>query len=98
MDQYHILYDQFKTKFAISNARGITCIEREIRLIDVFLLEGDASQYKRLTNANGGLGWDIGSVCEGRSGLLFAFDLGYVPEIGTANLPIQVSSKKKVGI
>jgi len=56
-------------------------IGRELRLIDEFLLEGDAYEHKRLVDINGDLDWDINSVCGPRAGLLFALDLNYRPDL-----------------
>lgn len=55
-------------------------IGRELRLIDEFLLEGDAYQFERLRRPKGELDWDIASVYGPRAGLLFALDLDYVPD------------------
>jgi len=56
-------------------------IGRELRLIADFLLEGDAYEHKRLVDTNGGLDWDINSVCGPRAGLLFSLDLNYRPDL-----------------
>jgi hypothetical protein len=58
----------------------ITRIGREIRLLDSFLLEGDACDYRRLQRPDGGPDWDIATVCGPRAGLLFALDLDYHPD------------------
>ena len=55
-------------------------IGREIRLLEDLLLEGDAYYHKRLSRADGGLDWDITSVCGPRGAVLFALDLDYVPD------------------
>ena len=55
-------------------------IGREMRLLDEFLLEGDAYRHSRLKRADGKLDWDIASVCGPRAGLLFALDLDYSPD------------------
>lgn len=54
-------------------------IGRELRLIDEFLLEGDAYQFERLSRGKK-LDWDIASVCGPRAALLFALDLDYGPD------------------
>ncbi|MCA9438254.1 MAG: hypothetical protein KC978_20885, partial [Candidatus Omnitrophica bacterium] len=55
-------------------------IGREIRLLDDFLLKGDAYEFKRLSNPEGKLDWDISSVCGPDAALLFALDLAYTPD------------------
>ncbi len=55
-------------------------IGREMRLLDTFLLEGDACGFERLKRGNGELDWDIASVCGPRAALLFALDLDYAPD------------------
>ncbi|MCB9784256.1 MAG: hypothetical protein H6751_14935 [Candidatus Omnitrophica bacterium] len=55
-------------------------IGREIRLLDDFLLKGDAYEFKRLSNPEGKLDWDISSVCGPDAALLFALDLDYTPD------------------
>jgi hypothetical protein len=55
-------------------------IGRELRLIDEFLLEGDAYQFERMTRPDGALDWDVASVCGPRAALLFALDLDYAPD------------------
>ena len=52
-------------------------IGREMRMLDEFMLEGDAYQFERLTKQNGKLDWDIASVCGPRAALLFALDTDY---------------------
>lgn len=54
-------------------------IGRELRMMDRFLLEGDACRFERLAR-NGKLDWDLASVCGPRAALLFALDLDYVPD------------------
>ncbi|MBX7256067.1 MAG: hypothetical protein K1Y02_06865 [Candidatus Hydrogenedentes bacterium] len=54
-------------------------IGRELRMIDEFLLEGDAYQFERLTRGKKP-DWDLASVCGPRAALLFALDLDYVPD------------------
>jgi YD repeat-containing protein len=55
-------------------------VGRELRLLDEFLLEGDAYRHTRLKRPDGKLDWDIASVCGPRAGLLFALDLGYTAD------------------
>ena len=52
-------------------------IGREIRLLDAFLIEGDAYGFERLGD---GREWDIASVCGPHAALLFALDLDYTPD------------------
>lgn len=53
---------------------------REIRMLDQFLLEGDAYAFQRLRKEDGKLDWDLASVCGPHAGLLFALDLDYQPD------------------
>lgn len=55
-------------------------IGRELRMLDEFLLEGDAYGFERLTRGKGQLDWDVASVCGPRAALLFALDLDYAPD------------------
>jgi hypothetical protein len=55
-------------------------IGREMRVLDEFLLEGDAYRHARLKRPDGKLDWDIASVCGPRAALLFALDLDYSPD------------------
>jgi len=55
-------------------------IGRELRMLDEFILEGDAYGFERLTRTKGELDWDIASVCGPRAALLFALDLDYTPD------------------
>jgi len=55
-------------------------IGREIRLLDEFLLEGDAYNFERVSTPEGKLDWDISLVCGPRAALLFALDLDYTPD------------------
>ncbi|NUN94726.1 MAG: hypothetical protein HUU16_01015 [Candidatus Omnitrophica bacterium] len=55
-------------------------IGREIRLLDDFLLEGDAYGFERLSTPEGELDWDVSSVCGPDAALLFALDLDYTPD------------------
>ena len=57
----------------------ITRVNREIRLMDQLLLEGDAFEYRRLTQ-DGRPDWDLASVAGPRGALLFALDLDYTPD------------------
>lgn len=57
----------------------ITRVNREIRLMEDLLLEGDAFEYHRLLEA-GQPAWDLASVTAPRGALLFALDLAYVPD------------------
>jgi hypothetical protein len=41
----------------------ITLVGREMKLLEPFLLEGDAYRYERLIRADGQLDWDIASIC-----------------------------------
>jgi hypothetical protein len=58
----------------------ITLLGREMRLLEPFLLEGDAFGYTRLARPDGAPDWDIASVCGPRAALLFALDLDYSPD------------------
>lgn len=55
-------------------------VGRELRVLDEFLLAGDAYHHARLKRPDGRLDWDIASVCGPRAALLFALDLDYVPD------------------
>ncbi len=57
----------------------ITRVNREIRLMDQLLLEGDAFEYRRLTR-DGRPDWDLASVAGPRGALLFALDLDYTAD------------------
>jgi hypothetical protein len=57
----------------------ITRVNREIRLMEDLLLEGDAFEYRRET-ASGQPAWDLASVSGPGGALLFALDLAYVPD------------------
>ncbi len=54
-------------------------IGRELRMVDEFLLEGDAYQFERIKRGKK-LDWDTASVCGPRAALLFALDLDYAPD------------------
>jgi hypothetical protein len=58
----------------------ITRVNREIRLMEDLLLEGDAFEYRREIE-EGQLSWDLASVMGPSGGLLFAHDLAYVPDL-----------------
>jgi len=51
-----------------------------MRLLDEFMIEGDAYGFERITKQNGELDWDIASVCGRRAALLFALDLDYAAD------------------
>jgi len=55
-------------------------IGRELRLLDDFLLEGDAYGFERICRKGDEPDWDIASVCGPRAALLFALDLNYMPD------------------
>jgi hypothetical protein len=55
-------------------------IGRELRMLQEFLLEGDAYRHEQLTDSQGNPDWDIASVCGPRAALLFALDLRYEPD------------------
>lgn len=57
----------------------ITRVNREIRLTQDLLLEGDAFEYRREVQA-GAPAWDVASVAGPGGALLFAIDLAYVPD------------------
>ena len=57
----------------------ITRVNREIRMMDDLLLEGDAFEYRREEQA-GAPSWDLASVTGPNGALLFALDLAYVPD------------------
>ena len=59
----------------------ITRVDREIRLMENLLLEGDAYEYRRELQA-GRPSWDLASVTGPIGALLFANDLTYVPDPG----------------
>jgi len=58
----------------------ITRVNREIRLMQDLLLEGDAFDYRRELQ-NGQLSWDLASVAGPNGALLFANDLAYEPDL-----------------
>ncbi len=55
-------------------------IGRELRMLDQFLLEGDAYAFQRICHENGMPDWDIATVCGPRAAMLFALDLDYAPD------------------
>jgi hypothetical protein len=57
----------------------ITRVDREIRLLDDFYLEGDAYYFERRTR-NGKPDWDLAVVAGPRGALCFALDLAYTPD------------------
>jgi hypothetical protein len=56
----------------------ITRVNREIRMMEDLLLEGDAYEYRREL-ASGAPVWDVASVAGPGGALLFVLDLAYVP-------------------
>ena len=57
----------------------ITRVGREIRMLDDFYLEGDATSHERVLR-DGKLDWDLDVVAGPRGALLFALDLDYQPD------------------
>jgi hypothetical protein len=57
----------------------ITRVDREIRLLEDFYLEGDAYHFERRTR-DGKPDWDIAVVAGPRGAVCFALDLAYVPD------------------
>lgn len=57
----------------------ITRVDREIRMLEEFYLEGDAFNYQRIRR-DGNLDWDTSVVTGPRGALLFALDLDYEPD------------------
>jgi len=57
----------------------ITRVDREIRLLENFYLEGDAFSYQRVRR-DGHPDWDLSVVASPRGALLFALDLDYQPD------------------
>jgi len=55
-------------------------IGREMRMLDEFILEGDAYQFERLLKKDGKPDWDIASVCGPHAALLFALDTDYTAD------------------
>lgn len=58
----------------------ITRVNREIRLMEDLLLEGDAFEYRRELQ-NGQPSWDLASVAGPNGALLFANNLAYEPDL-----------------
>ena len=59
----------------------LTRLGREMRLLDSFLLEGDATYFGRESGAKDRLDWDLSVVSSPRAALLFALDLRYEPDL-----------------
>ncbi len=57
----------------------ITRVGREIRMLDDFYLEGDATSHERILR-DGKPDWDLDVVAGPRGALLFALDLDYRPD------------------
>ena len=57
----------------------ITRVNREIRLMEDLLLEGDAWEYRREVD-EGRPAWDLASVAGPQGSLFFAIDLAYTPD------------------
>jgi len=57
----------------------ITRVGREMRMLDEFYLEGDATSHQRILRA-GQPDWDLDVVAGPRGALLFALDLDYQPD------------------
>ena len=57
----------------------ITDVGREVRMLEDFYLEGDATHYQRLTR-EGKLDWDLSVVAGPRGAVLFALGLAYRPD------------------
>jgi len=55
-------------------------IGREIRMLEPFLLEGDAYDFECRTNADGTPDWDLASIASPSAAVLFANDTAYVPD------------------
>lgn len=58
----------------------IARIGREIRMLEPFLLSGDAYDFERRTNADGTPDWDLASIASPTAAVLFANDTAYVPD------------------
>jgi hypothetical protein len=52
-------------------------IGREIRALEPFLVEGDATSFTRLTDPDGGPGWELSVVAAPAAAALFALDTAY---------------------
>ncbi len=57
----------------------ITRVGREIRLLEDYYLEGDATYYRR-RQKDGRPDWDVSAVAGPRGAVLFALDLNYQPD------------------
>jgi hypothetical protein len=57
----------------------ITRIGREMRMLEPFLLEGDAYRFERRTR-NGAPDWDLASIAAPEAAVLFANDTAYVAD------------------
>lgn len=57
----------------------MTHVGREIRLLEAFYLEGDATHYRQ-TRKQGKLDWDLSVLSAPQGALLFALDLDYAPD------------------
>jgi hypothetical protein len=57
----------------------ITRVDREIRMLEDFCLEGDATSHERILR-DGKPDWDLDVVAGPRGALLFALDLDYKPD------------------
>jgi hypothetical protein len=57
----------------------ITRVGREIRILEDFYLEGDATHHERVTR-DGRPDWDLDVVAAPRGAVLFALDLAYTPD------------------
>ena len=58
----------------------ITRVNREIRLMEDLLLEGDAFEHRRVME-NGQPSWDLSSITGPNGALLFAHNLAYFPDL-----------------
>ena len=57
----------------------ITQINREVRMLEEFLLEGDAFEYRRVLDGDKP-SWDLSSITGSQVGVFFALDLAYEPD------------------
>lgn len=58
----------------------ITRIGREIRMLEPFLLEGDAYHFERRLRADGSPDWDLATIAAPQAAVLFANDLAYIAD------------------
>jgi len=58
----------------------IARIGREIRMLEPFLLEGDAYDFESLSKADGTPDWELASIASPTTAILFANDTAYVPD------------------